>query len=168
MSPLSGHDGPVNEDSSAAGAEHLQNAARELISAGRLFLDAAAELVEDPEVLTELTDTFRGLVGDLARRRRNSPLWERTEGDWGDDGSREGEDTASREREVGTDSDQTEIDLLVRRRDRLINLKGTDRRFNQQNFSEDNMAAMFGRMPHGYDSWEAIAKDAIKELEKYR
>ena len=65
--------------------------------------------------------------------------------------------------------DQVEIDLLVRRRDRLIGERGSERRlYEGEGGYEDNMSALFMRASYGYDTWEAIAKDALKELEKYR
>ena len=36
--------------------EHMQRAARDLIGAARAFLDAAEELVEDPDAFTSMAD----------------------------------------------------------------------------------------------------------------
>ncbi len=70
----------MNRDDTSAGVEHLQNAAREMIAAARLFLDAAEEVVEDPQVVSELGGAVRGVVSDLARaadrRARNSRPFE--------------------------------------------------------------------------------------------
>lgn len=48
------------------GVAHLQAAAREMIAAARAFLDAAEEVVEDPEAGEALLDS----LGEVARRVR--------------------------------------------------------------------------------------------------
>ena len=47
------------------GIEHLQRAAREVIAASRSLLDAAEDVVEDPETLGRLTGIF-GAVAEAA------------------------------------------------------------------------------------------------------
>ena len=49
------------------GIDHLQQAAREMISASRSLLDVAEQLVEDPRGLTRLTGLL-GTVAHLAQR----------------------------------------------------------------------------------------------------
>jgi hypothetical protein len=51
----------------AAGVEHLQRAAREVIAASRALLDAAEDLVEQPEGISRLAGVVADL-GDLAGR----------------------------------------------------------------------------------------------------
>jgi hypothetical protein len=51
----------------AAGIEHLQRAAREVIAASRALLDAAEDLVEQPEGISRLAGVVADL-GDLAGR----------------------------------------------------------------------------------------------------
>lgn len=53
----------------AAGLEHLQRAAREMIAASRALLDVAEELVEDPKAAAGVVD----LLGSLADRGRPVP-----------------------------------------------------------------------------------------------
>ncbi len=65
-------------------------------------------------------------------------------------------------------SNQLEIDLLVRRADRLRNKSSSEKRVMNQEPSPDEMVIHFRSLGYGYDSWESIAKDALKELEKYR
>jgi hypothetical protein len=55
------------QDRAGEGVEHLQAAAKELISAARAFLDVADDLVHDPKVaeglftgLSDLADAARG------------------------------------------------------------------------------------------------------------
>jgi hypothetical protein len=52
-----------DDDGLARGVEHLQAAATELIAAARAFLDAAEEVVADPDRLRSMAE----VVGDLAR-----------------------------------------------------------------------------------------------------
>src|SRR5699024_5012005 len=49
------------------GIEHLRCAAREMIDAGRAFLDVAEELLERPELAGDLLGAV-GAVGDQLRR----------------------------------------------------------------------------------------------------
>lgn len=49
------------------GVDHLQRAAREMLSASRAFLDVVEELVERPEAVQELLGAV-GSLGDLAGR----------------------------------------------------------------------------------------------------
>lgn len=51
----------------AAGVEHLQRAAREVIAASRSLLDAAEDLVEHPDALVRITGVLADL-GELAGR----------------------------------------------------------------------------------------------------
>lgn len=51
----------------AAGIEHLQRAAREVIAASRALLDAAEDLVDQPDGITRLAGVVADL-GDLAGR----------------------------------------------------------------------------------------------------
>jgi hypothetical protein len=86
----------MSREDASAGVEHLQRAAKELIAAARLFLDAAEDLVDEPQVLSEVGATLRSVVNDLTR-----PL-NRTSGDWFDgngDHAPESDDPA--ETEVG-------------------------------------------------------------------
>ena len=68
----------------AAGLEHLQRAAREVIAASRALLDAAEDLVERPDgmsrlagVVADLGDlagrTVRAAAADATRGQRHSP-----------------------------------------------------------------------------------------------
>lgn len=77
------------------GVEHLQRAAREMLSASRAFLDVVEELVERPEVVQDLLGAV-GSLGDLAGRairtggrpagtRNPAPREARGEGDDPDD-----------------------------------------------------------------------------------
>ena len=52
-----------------AGLDHLQRAAREVITASRALLDVAEELVEDPKAAAGLADLL-GSVGTMAARFR--------------------------------------------------------------------------------------------------
>ncbi|MCB0970814.1 MAG: hypothetical protein KDA97_04760 [Acidimicrobiales bacterium] len=63
-------DAPLTDDPRlAAGLEHLQRAAREMIAASRALLDVAEELVEDPKAAAGVVD----LLGSLADRRGPVP-----------------------------------------------------------------------------------------------
>jgi hypothetical protein len=53
----------VGDDGLARGVEHLQAAATELIAAARAFLDAAEDVVADPDRLRNMAE----VMGDLAR-----------------------------------------------------------------------------------------------------
>lgn len=62
------HHCPMDERLTEEGIEHLQSAARELISAARIFLDVVEDLVEEPE---RITNTLSGVVEafrDIAAR----------------------------------------------------------------------------------------------------
>jgi hypothetical protein len=73
----------MDEARTTDAVEHLQTAARELIAAARLFLDAAEEVVEDPSRVREAADAAGGLLGDVvADLRRTGP---RPTGSRGDD-----------------------------------------------------------------------------------
>lgn len=61
--------------------------------------------------------------------------------------------------------DQAEIDILFRRMERLDNASSSS---TSRDYTKDVMTVLHGRLLNGYDSWESIAKDALKELEKYR
>ena len=49
-------------DPAREGITHLQQAAKELIAAGRSLLDAVEELVEDPAAVGQLGDTLASLA----------------------------------------------------------------------------------------------------------
>jgi hypothetical protein len=53
----------VNDERAAAGFDHLQRAALEMIAAARAFLDVAEELVVDREAVSEVVH----LVGSAAQ-----------------------------------------------------------------------------------------------------
>jgi hypothetical protein len=55
-------------DDLAAGVEHLQAAAKELIRAGRSLLDAVEGLVDDPTALQDVLGTIGGLAQAAAGR----------------------------------------------------------------------------------------------------
>lgn len=57
----------MNDDRAAAGLDHLQAAALELIQAARSFLDVAEDLVADQEKVAEVVSAF-GTVADIAAR----------------------------------------------------------------------------------------------------
>lgn len=60
--------GPGRDDPRvAAGIEHLQRAAREVIAASRALLDAAEDLVDQPDGISRLAGVVADL-GDLAGR----------------------------------------------------------------------------------------------------
>jgi hypothetical protein len=58
------------EDLARAGMEHLQAAAREVIQATRSLLDAAEELVEDPQAVQSLVGTLASVAQAAAGRLR--------------------------------------------------------------------------------------------------
>lgn len=69
------HDGPMAQEHSAPGVDHLQRAAHELIAAAREFLDAAEDLVDDRDVVSEVAGLFSGVVrefGSLGARARRA------------------------------------------------------------------------------------------------
>ena len=51
--------------------EHLQTAAREVIQATRIFLDAAEELVDDPKAVQGLVGTLAAVAAAAAARLRS-------------------------------------------------------------------------------------------------
>jgi hypothetical protein len=64
----------MDEARTADAVEHLQAAARELIAAARVFLEAAEEVVEDPSRFRDAADAAGGLLGDVvADLRRAAP-----------------------------------------------------------------------------------------------
>lgn len=65
----------------AAGLEHLQRAAREVIAASRALLDVAEELVEDPKAAAGIVD----LLGSVAGRRVKGPVSAVHDDDEGDE-----------------------------------------------------------------------------------
>ena len=63
----------MDDRRTAEGVEHLQTAARELLSAARAFLDVVEEVVEDPERVSNAAQgvseqAFIGKLDDLAMR----------------------------------------------------------------------------------------------------
>lgn len=56
-----GHD----QDPGAAGVEHLQRAAREMVAAARSFLDAIEKVVDDRDALREVSATVTGLAATV-------------------------------------------------------------------------------------------------------
>lgn len=67
-----GNDVPMNDDPSAQALEHLQRAAREMIAAARLFLDAAEELVDDPAIVKDVAGMAGGVVGEVVTELRRA------------------------------------------------------------------------------------------------
>lgn len=64
------------DDMDASGdtaSRHLRAAARELIAAGRSFLDVAEELVEDPRTFEEAGELLRGFVERLSDDSSTGP-----------------------------------------------------------------------------------------------
>ena len=60
MTPMTTNsDGPASDGSTAAGMEHLQGAAREMVAAARSFLDAVDGVIED-------NDRFASVAGGVA------------------------------------------------------------------------------------------------------
>jgi hypothetical protein len=63
------------------GTEHLQSAAREMLSAARAFLDAVEDLVEDPDRIKELSHVVGTVAQQAARVGRSAfaagsdPAW---------------------------------------------------------------------------------------------
>ena len=62
----------MDDDPSAQALEHLQRAAREMIAAARLFLDAAEELVDDPAVVKDVAGMAGGVVGEVVSELRRA------------------------------------------------------------------------------------------------
>ena len=68
-------------DSVERGTEHLQTAAREMLSAARAFLDAVEDLVEDPDRIRELGHVVGSVAQQAARVGRSAfsaetdPAW---------------------------------------------------------------------------------------------
>lgn len=58
------------EDLARAGVEHLQTAAREVIKATRNLLDAAEEVVDDPDAVQNLVRSFTSVAQAAASRLR--------------------------------------------------------------------------------------------------
>lgn len=67
-------DPPVDQEIDAVerGTEHLQTAAREMLSAARAFLDAVEELVEDPDRIKELGHAVGTVAQQVARVGRSA------------------------------------------------------------------------------------------------
>ena len=83
-------DVPMDDRRTTEGVEHLQAAARELLSAARAFLDVVEEVVEDPEKVSNAAQGVSDLLrSGLGLVRRPEP-WERSA--WADDGADEGAD----------------------------------------------------------------------------
>lgn len=67
------------------GVEHLQAAARELLSAARAFLDVVEEVVEDPEKVSNAASGVSDLLRTGLGLVRKPEPWERAA--WADDGA---------------------------------------------------------------------------------
>ncbi len=67
-------DAEVDEEIDAIerGTEHLQTAAREMLSAARAFLDAVEDLVEDPDRIKELGHAVGTVAQQVARVGRSA------------------------------------------------------------------------------------------------
>ncbi len=76
----------MSREDASAGVEHLQNAARELIAAARIFLDAAEEIVDDPQVLAEVGSTVRSVVSEVTGH------FDQRRSEWFDDSSDDSSD----------------------------------------------------------------------------
>ena len=63
----------MNEDRAREAVEHLQQAALEMIEAGRAFLDLAEELVKDPAPLLAAAAAAADAATLLARRGGDGP-----------------------------------------------------------------------------------------------
>ncbi len=64
---------PLHDDPRvAAGIEHLQRAAREVIAASRALLDVAEDVVESPDGVTKVIEVLAEL-GSLAQRAARQP-----------------------------------------------------------------------------------------------
>jgi hypothetical protein len=72
-----------NGDAVERGTEHLQSAAREMLSAARAFLDAVEDLVEDPDRIRELGQVV-GTVAQQAARVGRSAFVAETDPAWFD------------------------------------------------------------------------------------
>ena len=59
-------------DAVERGTEHLQTAAREMLSAARAFLDAVEDLVEDPDRIKELGHAVGAVAQQVARVGRSA------------------------------------------------------------------------------------------------
>lgn len=59
-------------DAVERGTEHLQTAAREMLSAARAFLDAVEDLVEDPDRIKELGHAVGTVAQQVARVGRSA------------------------------------------------------------------------------------------------
>ena len=69
------------------GVEHLQAAARELLSAARAFLDVVEEVVEDPEKVSNAASGVSDLLRSGLGLVRKPEPWERSA--WAEDGAHE-------------------------------------------------------------------------------
>jgi hypothetical protein len=81
-------------DAVERGTEHLQTAAREMLSAARAFLDAVEDLVEDPDRIKELGHAV-GTVAQQVARVGRSAMSSQSETAWFDqdeDGAGLGDD----------------------------------------------------------------------------
>lgn len=69
MSDDAGGDPEVEDEIDAVerGTEHLQAAAREMLSAARAFLDAVEDLVEDPDRIRDLGQAVGTVAQQVAR-----------------------------------------------------------------------------------------------------
>jgi hypothetical protein len=59
-------------DAVERGTEHLQTAAREMLSAARAFLDAVEDLVEDPDRIKDLGHAVGTVAQQVARVGRSA------------------------------------------------------------------------------------------------
>jgi hypothetical protein len=73
------------DDLAQKGLEHLQAAAREVIQATRLLLDAAEELVEDPTAVQDLVGNLATVANAAAARVRATVPRDDAEGERADD-----------------------------------------------------------------------------------
>ena len=96
-----GQTGAMDEGRAADAVEHLQAAARELIAAARVFLDAAEEVVEDPSRFREAADAAGGVLGEVVADLRRVAPGGRAGGteETGESGER-GQGTARRVRRI--------------------------------------------------------------------
>lgn len=87
-------------DSVERGTEHLQTAAREMLSAARAFLDALEDLVEDPDRIRDLGNVV-GTVAQQAARVGRSAFRVETDPAWFD----RGDDVDDLDADLGSETD---------------------------------------------------------------
>ena len=68
----------MDDRRTAEGVEHLQTAARELLSAARAFLDVVEEVVEDPERVSNAAQGVSDLLRSGLGLVRKPEPWERS------------------------------------------------------------------------------------------